>query len=164
VPARRAISSCPSPAAARLSVRIRLHPLTRTNVSDRILNVDGGHRAGPDREAGRGRAPAALPPLTGDGAEVIKIPARAPRTNAIADRFVGSVHRELLDQILIINAAHARRVLSQYEERFNTHRPHRALGQATPLRPLPCAPADPTVTVVRRDRLGGLLHEYTHAA
>jgi putative transposase len=102
--------------------------------------------------------------LTGDGAEVIKIPVRAPRANAIAERFVGTVRRELLNRILIINAAHARRVLRQYEEHFNTHRPHRTLGQAAPLRPLPCVPADPTATVVRRDQLGGLLHEYAHAA
>jgi putative transposase len=102
--------------------------------------------------------------FTGDSADVIKIPVRAPRANAIAERFVGSIRRELLDQILIINAAHARRVLSQYEQHFNTHRPHRALGQAAPLRPLPCVPADPTATVIRHDRLGGLLHEYAHAA
>jgi putative transposase len=102
--------------------------------------------------------------LTGDGVEVIKIPVRAPRANAIAERFVGTVRRELLNRILIINAAHARRVLRQYEEHFNTHRPHRTLGQAAPLRPLPCVPADPTATVVRRDQLGGLLHEYAHAA
>jgi putative transposase len=102
--------------------------------------------------------------FTADGADVIKIPVRAPRANAIAERFVGSIRRELLDRILIVNAAHARRVLSQYEDHFNTHRPHRALGQAAPLQPLPSVPADSTATVVRRDRLGGLLHEYAHAA
>ena len=95
---------------------------------------------------------------------MIEIPVRAPRADAIAERFVGSIRRELLDRILIINAAHARRVLSQYEEHFNTHRPHRALRQAAPLRPLPSVPADTTATVVRCDRLGGLLHEYAHAA
>jgi putative transposase len=98
-----------------------------------------------------------------EGADVIKIPVRAPRANAIVERFVGSIRRELLDRTLIINAAHARRVLSQYEEHFNTHRPHRALRQAAPLRPLPSVPADTIATVVRRDRLGGLLHEYAHA-
>jgi hypothetical protein len=67
-------------------------------------------------------------------------------------------------RILIINAAHARRVLGQYEEHFNTHRPHRGLRQAAPLRPLPSVPADTTASVVRRDRIGGLLHEYAHAA
>jgi putative transposase len=61
--------------------------------------------------------------FTGEGADVIKIPVRAPRANAIAERFVGSIRRERLDRILIINAAHARRVLGHNEEHFNTHRP-----------------------------------------
>ena len=101
--------------------------------------------------------------FAGAGADVIKIPVRAPRANAVCERFVGSVRRELLDQILIVNAAHARAVLTEYETHFNTHRPHRALSQAAPLRPLPSVQAEPTATVVRRDRLGGLLHEYEYA-
>jgi transposase InsO family protein len=75
--------------------------------------------------------------FTGVGADVIEIPVRSPRANAIGERFVGSIRRELLDRILVINAAHARAVLHEYEDHFNTHRPHRALGQAAPLRPLP---------------------------
>ncbi len=102
--------------------------------------------------------------FAGVGADVVEIPVRAPRANAICERFVGGVRRELLDRILIVNIAHARAVLSEYESHFNTHRPHRALKQAAPLRPLPPVPADPTATVVRRDRLGGLLHEYTQVA
>jgi len=69
--------------------------------------------------------------FTAAGADLLRIPVRAPRANAIAERFVGSVRRELLDRILIVNAAHARTVLRKYEEHFNTHR---ALGQAAPLR------------------------------
>lgn len=98
------------------------------------------------------------------GADVIKSPVRAPRANAIAERFVGSVRRELLDQVLIVNTAHARHVLLEYEDHFNTHRPHRSLGQAAPLRALPCEFADPARHVVRRDRLGGVLHEYARVA
>ena len=102
--------------------------------------------------------------FAGAGADVITIPVRAPRANAICERFVGSVRRELLDRILIVNAAHARAALGEYETHFNAHRPHRALGQAAPLRPLPPVAADPTATVVRHDRLGGLLHEYAQVA
>jgi len=102
--------------------------------------------------------------LTAIGAGIIRIPVRAPRANAIAERFVGSVRRELLDHILIVNASHAMTVLGEYEHHFNTHRPHRTLGQAAPLRPLPPLPADPAATVIRRDRLGGLLHEYAQVA
>jgi hypothetical protein len=84
--------------------------------------------------------------------------------NAICERFVGSVQRELLDRILIVNAAHARRVLREYEVHFNTHRLHRSLSQAAPLRALPSVPADQTATVIKRDRLGGLIHEYAQVA
>jgi putative transposase len=97
------------------------------------------------------------------GADVIKIPVRAPRANAIAERFVGSVRRELLDKTLILGAGHARRIVAEYEDHYNTHRPHRALGQAAPLRALPSHPVNPPGHVKRRGRLGGLLHEYTHA-
>jgi putative transposase len=102
--------------------------------------------------------------FTAAGADILKIPVRAPRANAICERFVGSIRRELLDRILILNAPHARRALREYEEHFNTHRPHRALRQAAPLRPLPHPSADPDSTIIRRDRLGGLLHEYAQVA
>ena len=101
--------------------------------------------------------------FTSLAADVIKIPARVPVANAICERFVGSIRRELLDRILIVNAAHARKVLGEYEAHFNTHRPHRSLGQAAPLRALPSVPADPTAAVIRRDRLG-LIHEYAQVA
>ena len=88
---------------------------------------------------------------------------RAPRANAIAERFVGSVRRELLDRILIVDQRHAARVLGQYELHYNDHRPHRGLGQAAPRRPLPHRTTE--ITNVRRlDRLGGLLHEYQQVA
>jgi putative transposase len=79
--------------------------------------------------------------------------------NAIMERWVGTVRREILDRILIMNAAHLRKVVAEYETYFNEHRPHRALNQASPLRALP-DPIDADITVTRRDRLGGLLHEY----
>jgi putative transposase len=95
---------------------------------------------------------------------IIKTPVRAPRANAIAERFVGSVRRELLDRTLIINPRHAATVLGEYQQHYNSHRPHRALGQAAPVRPLPQPTTREAITVRRRDRLGGLLHEYQQVA
>jgi putative transposase len=95
---------------------------------------------------------------------IIKSPVRAPRGNAIAERFVGTIRRELLDRILIINQRHATAVLRQYQLHYNGHRPHRTLGQAAPLRPLPERTTTEVHDVRRRDRLGGLLHEYQQVA
>jgi putative transposase len=96
--------------------------------------------------------------------DVLKTPMRVPVANAICERFVGSLRRELLDRILIVNAEHARLVLGEYEAHFRTHRPPRSLGQAAPLRSLPPVPADSTVAVTRRDRDGDLIHEYAQVA
>ena len=98
------------------------------------------------------------------GIEVLTTPVQAPRANAIAERFVGSLRRELLDRILIVNERHAVAVLAEYQRHFNEHRPHRALDQAAPLRPLPDPRSGGHTQVSRRDRLGGLLHEYTQVA
>ena len=95
---------------------------------------------------------------------IIQTPVRAPRANAIAERFVGSIRRELLDRILITNQRHAASVLRQYEHHYNDHRPHRALGQAAPLRPLPHHTTREIQNVRRHDRLGGLIHEYQQVA
>jgi transposase len=95
---------------------------------------------------------------------IIRTPVRAPRANAIAERFIGSVRRELLDRTLITNQRHAAAVLRAYEHHYNSHRPHRTLDQAAPVRPLPQRTTSDTSTVRRHDRLGGLLHEYQQVA
>jgi hypothetical protein len=60
-------------------------------------------------------------------------------------------------------AAPLRKALIEYEDHFNAHRPHRALNHASPLRALP-DPVDADIKVTRRDRVGGLLHEYSQVA
>jgi hypothetical protein len=102
--------------------------------------------------------------FTATDIRIIKTPVRAPRANAIAERFIGSIRRELLGRTLIINQRHAITVLTAYAEHYNSHRPHRTLGQAAPLRPLPQPTTSETNTVRRHDRLGGLLHEYQQVA
>jgi len=98
-----------------------------------------------------------------EGIRIVLTAPQAPRMNAIMERWVGTVRREVLDRMLIINAAHLRKILSEYESHFNGHRPHRALNHASPLRALP-DPVDADIKVIRRDRLGGLLHEYAQVA
>ena len=58
---------------------------------------------------------------------ILRTPVRAPRANAIAERWVGTARRELLDRILIVNRRHLMAVLTKYVAHFNDHRPHRAL-------------------------------------
>jgi putative transposase len=62
-----------------------------------------------------------------EGIRVVLTAPQAPRMNAIMERWVGSIRRELLDRILIMNERHLRKVLTEYEAHFNNHRPHRTL-------------------------------------
>jgi hypothetical protein len=89
----------------------------------------------------------------------------AERTNnAYAERWVGTVRREVLDRMLIVGCWQLRSVLAGYADHYNGHRPHRALGQAPPLEPSePVVLASPG-RVVRRDGLGGLIQEYAQVA
>ena len=101
--------------------------------------------------------------------EVIRTPVEAPKANAIAERFVGTVvRRECLDWILIARPArHLERVLRTFADHYNGHRPHRGLGLAAPDRTnVSVLPSSPPMirTVSRRDRIGGLIHEYRCAA
>ena len=95
------------------------------------------------------------------GIRVIRSAVQAPRMNSIMERWIGSCRRELLDRTLVWNQRHLMIVLRDYEAFYNTHRPHRALKQAAPLRVLPDGVADlDQFRVQRRDRAGGVIHEY----
>jgi putative transposase len=89
---------------------------------------------------------------------------RAPQANATTARFVATVRRELRHRLLIINQRHAAAVLHEFARHHNGHRPHRSLGQAAPLRPLPHRAPTKFGKIKRRHRVGGLLHEYHHVA
>jgi hypothetical protein len=101
-----------------------------------------------------------------EGLRVIKTPVQAPRANAICERWIGSLRRECLDWILIVQRAQLEAVLREYVDHYNAHRPHRSLRlQAPEAPPTPLARARASSRHVRRrDRLGGLLHEYDLAA
>ena len=94
-------------------------------------------------------------------ARVLRSAVQAPRMNSIMERWIGSCRRELLDRTLIWNQRHLMAVLREYEDFYNTHRPHRTLCQAAPLRPLPDRVTDlDHLRVRRRDRAGAAIHEY----
>jgi putative transposase len=73
--------------------------------------------------------------FTAEAIQVLRTPVRAPRANAYAERWVGTVRREALDRMLILGCRHLQAVLAEYVDHYNVHRPHRALGQAPPLGP-----------------------------
>ncbi|TCO45849.1 integrase core domain-containing protein [Actinocrispum wychmicini] len=103
--------------------------------------------------------------FTAAGMDVLRTPVRAPRANAIAERWVGSVRRECLDRMLIVNRHHLERVLADYVDHFNVHRPHRTLNQRPPHDDaIHVPPFGAAMHVQRHDRLGGLIHEYQHVA
>jgi putative transposase len=91
-----------------------------------------------------------------------------PRMSAIMERWIQSCCRELLDHVLIFNQRHLMHALHEYERHDNAHRRHRGISNARPLHPLPEPITDPSIiaslTVRGSDLLGGLLHEYEHAA
>jgi putative transposase len=98
-----------------------------------------------------------------EGIRIVKTPVRAPKANAIAERFLRSVRAECLDWLLIFNRRHLEGVLRVYVDHYNRERPHRALE----LRPPELdqrRDGSSAGEIRRRDRLGGLIHEYYRAA
>ncbi|MEU8911659.1 integrase core domain-containing protein [Streptomyces mirabilis] len=106
--------------------------------------------------------------LADAGFKVVTTGIQMPRMNSIVERWIQTCRRELLDRTLIWNQTHLLHALREFENFYNEHRPHRTLKQAAPLRPLPEPISVPGhirhLEVRRRDRLGGTLHEYHHAA
>lgn len=100
-----------------------------------------------------------------EGFKICKAPVRTPVANTFAERWIGSIRRELLDRTIIWNHRQLERLVGDYIEHYNQHRPHQSLGQRppTPDHGPPEAPPA-TVTVLRTSRCGGLIHEYRNAA
>jgi hypothetical protein len=89
---------------------------------------------------------------------VIKLPYRAPRANSFAERWVGTARREALDHLLIFGRRHLERVLLEYVCHYEEARPHQSLAQQVP-RPREALEEPMAAAIMRRDRLGGLIHE-----
>ena len=102
--------------------------------------------------------------FTAIGIRIIKTPIRAPRVNAIAERWIASARRECQDRMLITGERQLRPVLDEHVDHVNAHRPRRSLQQN-----LLAGRARPPIEMTgmrgqRRDRLSGLIHEYAQVA
>jgi putative transposase len=104
--------------------------------------------------------------LAYEGIRILRTPVRAPRANAVAERWVGTVRRECLDQLLVVGRQQLVGLLRRHVEHYNQRRPHRSLAHATPV-PSERGEARNAPNfgrLRRRDVLGGLIHEYEYAA
>jgi transposase InsO family protein len=116
-----------------------------------------------------GKFPALFDTILNDtGIQVVLSGIRIPRMNAIMEQWVQTCRRELLDRTLIWNHRHLLHALREFEAHYNSHRPHQGIANTRPLH-LPAVPlTDPEqisrLDIRKRDRLGGILHEYQHAA
>src|SRR5947208_3397389 len=116
-----------------------------------------------------GRYPALFAAILADaGIKDVLGGIKVPRMNAIMERWVRTCRRELLDRTLVCNQRHLLHVLRQFEIFYNEHRPHQGIANVRPLKPLPEPITDPgqlaRLNIHRRDRLGGVLHEYEQPA
>jgi len=97
---------------------------------------------------------------------IVRTPIQVPEANGIAERFIRTARSECLDWLLIVSAGHLERALTVFIDHYNGWRPHRSLDLAPPNGRTSAATWTGTalITLKRRDRLGGLLYEYEHAA
>ena len=98
----------------------------------------------------------------GTAIEVIQTPPKAPRANAICERFLGSVRREALDHILIVSEHRLKNTVSACIDYFNASRPHQGLAQLIPTVATLAHELD--APIVATPILGGLHHDYRRAA
>ena len=102
------------------------------------------------------------------GTRILRTAVQAPRMNAICERLVGTLRRELLDRVLILGEAHLRTVLAEYQAHYNTARPHQGIAQRVPdsecRAPLVTATDSGVERIRRKPVLNGLINEYIHAA
>ena len=97
------------------------------------------------------------------GIATIVTPVHGPNANAVAERVIGTLRRECLDHVIVLNEQHLLRVLHEYVDHYNGMRPHRSLALDSP-QGRPPQPVPESARVVSRPVLGGLHHEYEWAA
>jgi putative transposase len=149
--------------------RVRLAGITTnpdsawTTQAARNFLMDLGQRAASVKFLIRDRAGQFTSSFAAEGVRILASPPQAPRANAICERIIGTLRRELLDQLLIVNERHLCQVLTEYLRHYNAARPHRALGQLSPAQ-ADTRPPEPInlaeYRIRRKQVLGGLTHEY----
>ena len=106
--------------------------------------------------------------LTDAGTEIVPSGVQMPGMNAVTERWVLTCRRELPDRTLIWIQRHLLHALPEFGQFCNAHRPRQGIASARPLRalpsPIPLTDVDARLRIDKRDRLGGILHEYRHAA
>jgi transposase len=135
----------------------------------RNLAMDLGGRAGTMRFLIHDRDPlftaAFAEVFKSEGLEVITTLARTPRMNAICERVIGTLRREVLDRTLILNERHLGLVLRAYVRHYNGHRPHQSRGRRPPdIEAQPVRDVADLRSVRREPVVAGLINEYRHAA
>jgi transposase InsO family protein len=98
------------------------------------------------------------------GTRILRTAVQAPRMNAICERLVGTLRRELLDRVLILGEGHLRAVLAEYQVHYNTARPHQGIAQRVPDGEHLTATDLHRERILRKPVLGGLINEYARAA
>ncbi len=96
--------------------------------------------------------------------KILRTPIRTPVANAFAERWIGTLRRELLDHTLIWNRPQLERLAADYIDHYNTHRPHRSLKQRPPADAIGGPPRDRPLQVVKPSRCHGLINEYRNTA
>ena len=96
-----------------------------------------------------------------EGLKIIRTPIQAPNANSYAERWVRSARSECLDQIIVVNQAHLRSVLTEYVTFYNTRRPHQGIDQQSPIIRLP---EKFEGSVQKRPVLGGIINDYYRMA
>ncbi len=94
----------------------------------------------------------------------IRTPVKAPKANAIAERWVRTIRNECLDHRLILSHRHLQRSTNEFIAYYNRWRPHRSLGQIAPCPHIKESPAKSAKHLIAEPILGGLHHVYQWAA
>jgi putative transposase len=90
----------------------------------------------------------------------VRTSVQSPWQNGVAERWIGTCRRELLDHVIVLNEEHLRRLLREFVEYYHTDRTHLSLGKDPPIPRAVCVPSSPSATVVSLPRVDGLHHRY----